>query len=155
MKHKKHFPAQTLVEFALIIPIALFLIIGFFDLGRAVFYYSSISNMVREGARYAIVDTSAAAGPYQNNIEFMNDYSFAIPALNIEPDAPCDIEGPCTFSSQNGILVITISRNSPTVSITGTYAFDPITPGIALLLGESGTINLVAQSTMRLSAHAR
>lgn len=155
MKHRKRFPGQTLVEFALIIPIALFLIIGFFDLGRAVFYYSSISNMVREGARYAIVDTSAAAGPYQKNIEFMNNYSFALPALNIDPEASCEITEPCTFSSQDGVLVVTITRDSPTVSITGTYAFDPITPGIALLLGESGTINLVAQSTMRLSSHVR
>jgi Flp pilus assembly protein TadG len=144
-----------MVEFALIIPIALFLIIGFFDLGRAIFYYSSISNMVREGARFATIDTTAVVGPYQNNIEFMNGYSFAIPALNIEPDATCEIVGPCTFSSQDGIIVVTITRGSPTVSITATYTFVPITPGIAALLGNSGTINLVAQSTMRLSSHVR
>lgn len=155
MKYRKRYSGQTLVEFALIIPIALFLIIGFFDLGRAIFYYSSVSNMVREGARFATIDTNAAVGPYQKNIEFMNGYAFMIPALNINPDALCDIEGPCTFSSQDGILVVTITRDSPTVSITATYSFVPITPGIAALLGNSGTINLVAQSTMRLSTHVR
>ena len=55
MKIKLRHPGQSLVEFALIIPIAFFLITGFFDLGRAVFNYSSLTNAVREATRYAIV----------------------------------------------------------------------------------------------------
>jgi hypothetical protein len=47
---------QSLVEFALVIPIVLLLIIGLFDLGRAVYAYNSVSNAARTGARVAIVD---------------------------------------------------------------------------------------------------
>lgn len=47
---------QALVEFALIIPIFLLVVVGLFDMGRAVFYYSTISNASREGVRLAIVD---------------------------------------------------------------------------------------------------
>lgn len=47
---------QSLVEFALIFPILILLLVAIFDLGRAVFAYNSITNAAREGARLAIVD---------------------------------------------------------------------------------------------------
>lgn len=47
---------QTLVEFALIIPLFLLVVLGLFDMGRAVFYYSTISNASREAVRLGIVD---------------------------------------------------------------------------------------------------
>lgn len=47
---------QALVEFALIIPIFLLVVLGLFDLGRAVFYSSTLSNAAREAVRLAIVD---------------------------------------------------------------------------------------------------
>jgi len=45
MKNKKGLIGQSLIEFAFIFPIAIFLIAGFLDLGRAVFYYSSSANV--------------------------------------------------------------------------------------------------------------
>ena len=47
---------QTLVEFALILPILLLVLIGIFDAGRAVFAYHTANNAAREGGRQAIVD---------------------------------------------------------------------------------------------------
>src|SRR5262245_34479575 len=47
---------QALVEFALVFPIFLLLMMGVFDLGRAVFAYNSVTNAAREGARLAIVN---------------------------------------------------------------------------------------------------
>ena len=55
MKNQRRFSGQSLIEFAIILPLAFFLITGFLDLGRAVFYYSSLTNAVREATRYAIV----------------------------------------------------------------------------------------------------
>jgi len=151
MKKRRHL-GQSLIEFALIIPLVLFLLFGFFDLGRAVFYYSSLSNAVREGTRYAIVDTKSESGPFENNIKFMNDYSFGVPDVNVHPDTACPAAGPCTFSSPDGDLVVTITRLDITVSITATYTFTPVTPGINLI-APSG-ITLEVQSTMRISPHA-
>jgi len=51
---------QGLVEFALVAPVFILILMAFFDLGRGVFIYNSITNAAREGARLAIVnqDTS-------------------------------------------------------------------------------------------------
>jgi Flp pilus assembly protein TadG len=47
---------QALVEFALIVPVFILLLVGLFDLGRGVFAFNTISNAAREAARVAIVD---------------------------------------------------------------------------------------------------
>jgi Flp pilus assembly protein TadG len=44
---------QSMVEFALILPLFVLFIIGIFDLGRAFFAYIAITNAAREGTRVA------------------------------------------------------------------------------------------------------
>ena len=46
---------QTLVEFALIIPIVLLFMLGLLDLGRIVFINNSLSDGARDGARHAAI----------------------------------------------------------------------------------------------------
>ena len=53
---------QTLVEFALALPIIILLFMALFDFGRAVFAYNTVSNAAREGARFAIVDQRFTSG---------------------------------------------------------------------------------------------
>ena len=47
---------QSLVEFALVFPIAILLLMAVFDVGRAVFAYNGLTNAAREGARLAAVN---------------------------------------------------------------------------------------------------
>ena len=47
---------QKLVEFALILPIFILVLVGIFDAGRAVFAYHTVNNAAHEGGRQAIVD---------------------------------------------------------------------------------------------------
>lgn len=47
---------QSIVEMALVLPIALLIMIGLFDLGRIVFINNTLSDGARHGARYAAVD---------------------------------------------------------------------------------------------------
>ncbi|HEX9635208.1 MAG TPA: TadE family protein [Candidatus Limnocylindria bacterium] len=47
---------QSLVEFALVLPLFILLVAGLFDIGRAVYASSTISNAARTGARIAIVN---------------------------------------------------------------------------------------------------
>jgi Flp pilus assembly protein TadG len=47
---------QSLVEFALVFPIVIVILLAIFDLGRLVFAYNDIGNAARQGARTAIVD---------------------------------------------------------------------------------------------------
>ena len=51
---------QTLVEFALVLPILLLLIIGMLEFGRVLNAWLIVSNGAREGARYATVRASEA-----------------------------------------------------------------------------------------------
>ena len=46
---------QSLVEFALVFPIIILLIMGFAEIGRAVFSFNTIANAARQGARVAAV----------------------------------------------------------------------------------------------------
>lgn len=47
---------QGLVEFALIFPVLILLLLAIFDVGRLVFAYNDITNAARVGARVAIVN---------------------------------------------------------------------------------------------------
>jgi len=46
---------QSLVEMALLLPVLLLIILGLIEFGRAFFFYTMISNVAREGARYGMV----------------------------------------------------------------------------------------------------
>jgi Flp pilus assembly protein TadG len=47
--------SQALIEFALISPVLLLLLFGIVDIGRAVFFYDTLSHAAREGARTAAI----------------------------------------------------------------------------------------------------
>ncbi len=54
---------QSLVEFALILPLILLVITGLFDLARATWQENTLAYAAREGTRYAIVHGSASSTP--------------------------------------------------------------------------------------------
>jgi len=135
LKHKTH-PGQTLVEFALVFPILLALLLGFFDLGRALFYRSSLTNAVREGARAGIVIA------YNEEVlrEIVRQYAFGL-------------------TNEGSSLTITPSIvSSPdfpdALQIEAAYCFVPVTPGIISIVGSNcngaSGILLTATSVMML-----
>jgi hypothetical protein len=56
LRRKERQRGQALLEFALVFPVAILMILAIFDLGRAVFVYNGLTNAAREGARLAIVN---------------------------------------------------------------------------------------------------
>lgn len=50
---------QSLVEFTLVFPIIVLLVLGFAEIGRAVYAYNTIANAARQGARVAAVNQLA------------------------------------------------------------------------------------------------
>jgi hypothetical protein len=83
MKIPRDQAGQSLLEFALVIPFILALVIGFADLGRVVYFYSAVNNAVREGARFGSV-TQFASGA-ERDLEIQQKVvDFAI-------DAPLDL----------------------------------------------------------------
>ena len=61
-------PGQALVEFALIVPLFLVLLLGVFDLGRGVFMYNGVSQAAREIARTTSVHPRDPLGSSQESI---------------------------------------------------------------------------------------
>ena len=53
---------QALVEFALIAPLFFLVLFAIIEGGRYVFYYETLNNATREGARYAIVNGANTLG---------------------------------------------------------------------------------------------
>lgn len=56
MTRRRRQEGQSLVEMALVLPILLLILMGIFDMGRAIFAFNAVSNAAREAARLAIVD---------------------------------------------------------------------------------------------------
>lgn len=130
MKHRHGFNAQALLEFALVIPLLLFVLMVFFDIGRAVYYNVTLSNAVREGARFASVNPD----PVSEIEDRVSDYSIAVQGVDVT--VSFEINEPPAFSY---------------VSVKGDLVFTPVTPGLTLLLGSSGVINLSSESRMQLT----
>ena len=149
MKNQRRYSGQSVVEFALIFPLAFFLITGFLDLGRGVFYYSSLTNAVREGTRYAIVHkdeiTAAFNNPTDNSLQDkVLEYAFG---LSGSPD-------PLT-KDDISVTIEKVDNYFKTVSIEATYPFKPITPGIKELFGAADGIDLTVQSKMLVTPGSR
>lgn len=125
MLHKKREKGQELVEYALILPIMLLILMSILDLGRAVYYYSAIHNSAREGVRYGIVNPDDPAG-----IE-------AVVRNKAVALRPTDLT-----------VVITLP-DEDTVEVTVTYQFVAITPIAGALLGDN-TITLGSSTAMRI-----
>lgn len=79
---------QTLVEFALVLPIIILLFMALFDFGRAIFAYNTVSNAARDGARVAIVDQSSSCGGVSCAAQAADDQAVG---LGLDPTKPTEI----------------------------------------------------------------
>lgn len=146
MRQKNY--GQSLVEFALTFPVAIFLFLGFMDVGRVIFIYSSLTNAVREATRRAIVmdydayETNPSA--FISNLQQqVFDYSFSI--QDVEDSVSVDVTiTPEEIPEGTGYWYYT------TVSISAEYLFDPITPFIQHLVGDGNGIPIQSRSTMMI-----
>lgn len=122
--------AQSLVEFALVLPMLVMIIMGVFDLGRAIYSDTVIGNAAREGARTGIIKTKTDA----DIISAVQSTAFAIGTT----DPPMHIS-----------ISPSPTRSSPgTINVTVTYTFTAITPLIGSFFGPSGNLILTGSTTM-------
>ncbi len=99
-------PGQALVEFALILPLFMVLLLGVFDLGRGVFMYNGVSQAAREIARTTSVHPQDPLGSSQESIRTVSVQRALIPGMVNPPTYDCvRIDGsaithalPCTTS---------------------------------------------------------
>jgi Flp pilus assembly protein TadG len=127
---------QALVEFAVVLPIIILLLLGLFDAGRGVLFFTELTNASRAGARIAIINQSNDATCSGADRTFKCAAAdlttgMGIPATSI-PDVSitgtdCALPGNCT------------------AKVTVDYRFELITPVISAIIGD---IDLSASTTM-------
>jgi len=138
---------QSLVEFALVLPIMMILIFGIIDFGMGLRSYISLTNATREGARYAAVGNEAGAYPTDcdgsTTTSVIGRVCVAMEGLNL--------------SNVGSVSVAYPSGQTPgaEVVVSADYTYDFITPLGDLIGFFSGgsfpdTLNLSTTTDMRL-----
>jgi Flp pilus assembly protein TadG len=115
---------QGLVEFALIFPILILIIVAVFDVGRLVFAYNTITNAAREATRFGIVDQTAAA----IKAEAVNQAtSLGLAPANVVVEFCNPVTSVCTTTKPTSLDAL--------VKVRVSYAWSAITPIIGNLIG--------------------
>ena len=132
----RHQRGQSLVEFALVIPLFLVLVFGIIDFGLGLKSWITITNAAREGARYAAVTCGETTG------------DAAVIAKT--EDAAADLAGDVDVTVTN-----CPGESTESVIVEVEYEYTLITPlgGLLSFLGGAGlpsTIALSSSSDMRV-----
>ena len=117
---------QSLVEFALVFPVLIIMLIAIFDFGRLVFAYNAITNAAREGARVGIINQTESG--IQDEV-INQGTSLGLVAADVvvtyvksdAPTQPCPDDPP---KSLECLVVVTVS-----------YDWQAITPVIGNIVG--------------------
>jgi Flp pilus assembly protein TadG len=122
---KQRASGQSLVEFALLLPVMLLLLIGALDIGRLFYFDIVVGNAVREGARQAV-------DPAYTNAQITQVVQSSAPGVAV-----------------GGVTVSPSSRSSANsgeeVSVTATYTLVVFTPGISSLIGSPKAVSHTAK----------
>jgi Flp pilus assembly protein TadG len=157
---------QALAEMAVMVPFLIIGMMGFLDLGRAFYYQISITNAVREAARYAAQshyygiapDCSSGAGsascPIPGNQAIVDRLNQELQGIGITfPSASTPTTTATISPDQAGRMICfnTPSQCDPPtqypITVSATYQFTFITPIMGSLFG--GSITLKSFATMR------
>jgi len=145
---------QTLVEFALVFPLLMLMLLGVVELGRGIYYYNSLSNLAREGARSGVVISTRINpqtawdidGNHEGTYSGITAYAGANTIVgNVASKA-------VAFDLSRMIVIINHDegawRNMALpLEVRVQYPFESL---ITNWIGSSPTITLTAQTTMRI-----
>jgi hypothetical protein len=143
MKKNKMTSGQSLIEFALALFVFFPMVMGLFDMGLAIFFYSTLNTAVREGTRFAIVqpDCDYKLSPGTCSGVYVDSYpeGEGLNCINANSTANINIcnEIVNIFFGIGGLSSSTIKiyhpdsgTPEPKINIGIEYTFNPITPGI-------------------------
>jgi Flp pilus assembly protein TadG len=131
-----------MVEFALVVPLFVLLLVGLFDVGRAVFALHTVNNAAREAARLAIVDQTVA------HIE--DEAVQAASGLGLE-----DADIAVSFQDEDGNPCTEVGSDDVYLChavVVVTYPYSASTPLIGNLIGQ---IDLVGESSFPVATNCR
>jgi Flp pilus assembly protein TadG len=153
MKTRRHRErGSALAETAVVMTVLLMLMFGIIDFGRALYTYSFVAQLARQGARWAIVrgadctllPTPSGTCPAKSGTTDMTPY---IQSLNEGATNASNISASLTWGTSPGCT----GGNNPgcTAIVTVTYPFKFLLPFMPS--GSLGTIQMSSTSTMVIS----
>jgi len=107
---------------ALMLPVLLLLLVGIFDLGRAVALSNELSNAVREGTRYAIVHGSASSTPQTQASHPLVDAAVMQHTAGVHPDPTITVTYLDSGSNDRGKRV-KVEASFPFTPVTSSFLF--------------------------------
>jgi Flp pilus assembly protein TadG len=132
-KFTKSEHGAALVEFALVAPILFLLVFGIVDFGRALFTLNNLTSAVREGARFAAVQS---AGTTQATVrQQVQNYLAEFGGDPVDPNSI--LMNPSTITTATVCVRVWING----------YQFQPITP-LPRMIG-LGTISMSPSAVFR------
>jgi len=134
---------QSLVEFALVLPLFLVLVMGIADFGLAVFSYNSITNAAREGARLAIVnqDNASVVARAESQARVARTPTVPVNSYKAAADGTPDTSTTCPIGAASYIAVGCLA----VVNFQGDY--QPITPLIGNIVFGGG-VTITAETVL-------
>jgi Flp pilus assembly protein TadG len=131
-----------LVEFALVLPVLLLIILGIFDFGFLFKDYEVITNAAREGARVGVLSGYSPTDVQARATSYITAAGLTAGLATITP------------VTQDLVINATTGATVRVVRVTVTYphTFSLLGPMATLFGGTFGTITLTAVSTMRVEA---
>jgi Flp pilus assembly protein TadG len=118
---------QSLVEFAITLPVFFALVFGVIDGGRLAYTLVTLDSAVQDGARYAALASTASTAAVQNKVV---DSAYL---LNVSASA-------VTVQVNNGATTYTARTSGDRVTLTTTYNYQPIITSV-FGLGFSVSLN--------------
>jgi|GEM_PF-508159 len=146
---------QAVTEFALIVPVLILLLVAIFDLGRAVYAYSTIADAARTGGRVAIVYQDPGTDCTVVRVTPKCAAANQAVALGIAADGMIDVAGvptesvSMTFSSADELGSCNPVLRDCIAEVTVRYQFSAATPIIGNLIGP-----ITMSSTTKLPVEA-
>lgn len=115
------------MEFALLLPAFMLIVLGIFDLGRIIYSISALHHGAREGARYAAVNHCDTAGI----VDVAKYYTIGLSdAVNVTTQTEYDL----------------ITGFPERIEVMLDYDFRTVTPLVGVFLGDDQVIKLTSLS---------
>jgi Flp pilus assembly protein TadG len=149
INHEKRRSGTTMVEMALVGPLALVMILGIVDIGLTVWSYNNISEAVREGGRYAQIHGSKYAAWYTGPPSPPASAPPASGPTANDPNVEKVVRGYVAVDPKNLTVLSSWPNgnnnpNSP-VTVEATFSYSP------LLVFGLGTLTLHTKTTMYIN----
>jgi hypothetical protein len=150
---------QATVEFAIVIPLLLLVVVGIFEFGKAFNYWIDLNHLSNEGARWAAVDKvpphdGIAGNPAPQRIDIKQYILSQLDTGDLKSKVEQLDGAPAGTVDPNLCNIRVDTPNGANAQIGDPLSVSISAPGYAIAsLGEAiqlGTVNLGSKSTMRL-----